>query len=289
MPETVRIADHMPALYGAAEAASAKGRNRFRAFTAGALILLIVASLGGSVEDAWAGWISAAAFLAGTVLTTVWMRRFYENEWYDGRAAAESAKSLTFKYAVGGEPYGVDNPRAKDAYAGALAGIVAQLGRAGSSLQPSADLPDLRALDELRRASFSDRKAAYREQRIEEQHRWYEKRAGEHRDAARRWQRVVIALNCAGFVGAVLKGLGVTHFDLLSLFATLAASVTAWLSALDHRRIARAYEFAALDLAAVLTRLGGTTEGDWKSFVADAEQTMSREHTMWRARRRDED
>lgn len=289
MPETVRIADHMPPLYTAAEAASAKGQSQFKAFTAGALILLIVASLGGSVEDSWAGWISAAAFLAGTVTTTVWMRRLYENQWYDGRAAAESAKSMTFKYAVGGQPYGVDNPRAKDAYAGALTAIVAQLGRAGSSLEVSADPPDLGTLDELRRASFSDRQAAYRAQRIEDQHRWYEKRAREHRDAARRWQRAVIALNVAGFAGAVLKGLGVTHFDLLSLFATLAASVAAWLNALDHQRIARAYDFAALDLEAALKRLGDTTEEDWTGFVADAEQTMSREHTLWRARRRDED
>ena len=89
MPAHVRIDDHMPALYGAAETVSRKGQERFR-------------------------WLTSAALS-------------YENEWYDGRAAAESAKSLTFKYAVGGAPYGVEDAGAKHRYAEALAGMIAEL------------------------------------------------------------------------------------------------------------------------------------------------------------------
>ena len=44
---------------------------------------------------------------------------------------------------------------------------------------------------------------------------------------------------------------------------------------------ARAYEFAALELGQVSGRSSEVAlEEDWASFVADAEQTMSREHTL---------
>jgi len=127
MPAHVRIDDHMPALYGAAETVSRKGQERFRWLTGAAVILLVIAAVGGMIDQPWAGWLSAAAFAVGTVATTFWVIRRHENEWYDGRAAAESAKSLTFKYAVGGAPYGVEDAGAKHRYAEALAGIIAEL------------------------------------------------------------------------------------------------------------------------------------------------------------------
>jgi hypothetical protein len=283
----VHIPDNMPALYGAAETASARGQQGFRQLTAAALILLIVAAVGGMIDEHWAGWMSAAAFAIGTAATTLWVYRRHENEWYDGRAAAESAKSLTFKYAVGGQPYGVDDAAAKDEYAGALAAIVAELKQLGSPVEASAGPGDLGDLDRLRAAELADRQAVYRSQRIEEQRGWYASRAREHRRNGRRWQGTMIALNVAGIIGASLKGLGVIDFDVLGLFATMAASVAAWVAAVDYLRIARAYEVAAVELGEVLERSNETsTEAEWSSFVADAEHAMSREHTLWQARRR---
>jgi len=287
VPVNVRIHDHMPALYRTAETASGQGQRRFRELTATALILLVVAAVGGMIDERWAGWLSAAAFAIGTAATTLWIMRRYENEWYDGRAAAESAKSLTFKYAVGGAPYGADNPSARDTYAEALSAIVVELRHLESAVETSPDLPDLGELDQLRRADLPDRQAAYRAQRIEEQRTWYTNRARDHRRNGHRWQAVMITSYVAGIAGAVLKGLGVIDFDLLSLFATLAASVAAWLTAVDYMRITRAYEFAALELGQVSGRSSDAAgEDEWASFVADAEQTMSREHTLWQARRR---
>jgi SMODS and SLOG-associating 2TM effector domain 1/SMODS and SLOG-associating 2TM effector domain 3 len=277
----------MPELYDVAETASSEGQHWFKWLTGTALILLVVAAAGGMIDERWAGWMSAVAFAVGTVASTLWIFRRHENEWYDGRAAAESAKSLTFKYAVGGQPYDVENTAATAEYAGALAAIVSELKRLESPVDASADPGDLGDLDRLRAAQLSDRQAVYRDQRIEEQRTWYTRRARDHRGNGRRWQRAMIALYLAGITGAVLKGLGVIDFDLLGLFATLAASVAAWLAAMDYRRIARAYEFAAEELRDVLERSSTmATEAEWSSFVADAEQAMSREHTLWQARRR---
>ena len=169
MNADVRIHDHMPALHRAAETASGKGQQRFKRLTGAALILLVIAAVGGMIDQRWAGWLSAAAFAVGTVATTLWMTRRLENEWYDGRASAESAKSLTFKYAVGGAPFGVENPDAKDTYAEALDGIVAELRHLESPVDAPADPGELGELDRVRRGGLSDRQSAYRVQRVDEQ------------------------------------------------------------------------------------------------------------------------
>lgn len=287
-PVDISIEQHMPELYRVADSASTRGQNRFKARTAVALILLIVATVGGIIDQPWASLMSAAAFAAGTVMTTLWMLRRYENQWYDGRAAAESAKSLTFKYAVGGEPYSVPSQNARGEYIDDLGAIAAKLDRANSPVKVSADLPDLEQLDQIRDLGWEQRRVVYQTQRIEDQLAWYTKRAAEHRDAGRLWQRAVIGLNSVGVVGAVLKATDTLHFDLLSLCATLAAAAAAWLSAVDHLRIARAYDFTATELEAVLKRCKAIANAEeWPGFVADAEETMSREHTLWEARRRD--
>ena len=60
--------------------------------------------LGKSHTD-WAAIISCAAFLLALLLDVSLLRSRPEREWYDGRALAESAKTLAWKWAVCGNPY----------------------------------------------------------------------------------------------------------------------------------------------------------------------------------------
>jgi hypothetical protein len=282
-----KVEDHMPALYGAAERTAAEGQARFRRLIASSLALLVVAAVGGMVDRSWGGWLSAAAFAGSVVVTALWMVRRAENDWYDGRAGAESTKSMTWKFAVGGEPYGVDACDAKTRYGSDVDAVVSELNRLGSSLRAPPSGGGTDALADLRSASLDGRRAVYREQRVNDQRQWYARRAGEHRASARRWQVAMVCAQILGIAGAVLKGVDVVHADLLALLATVAAAITAWMSAADYLHIARAYDFAAIELDAVLSRIGDpTTEAEWAAFVADAEQAMSREHGMWLARKR---
>src|SRR5437868_1033768 len=74
------------------------------------LALLVLAALGGSIELEHSGLdlaaaISVAAFvLAGSVKLYVGATK-PEQDWYDGRALAESVKTLAWRYAVGGKPF----------------------------------------------------------------------------------------------------------------------------------------------------------------------------------------
>ncbi|HEU4706970.1 MAG TPA: DUF4231 domain-containing protein [Solirubrobacterales bacterium] len=283
----LKIEDHLPEAYAVASRASARGQREFRQLTRASLLLLIVAAVGGAIAPTWGGWVSAAAFLASIVLTALAIYWKTEQDWYDGRASAESVKSLGFKYAIGGEPLGATDPDADGRFAEALAALTSELRALSSTVVPAPGGPVLGALRELRARPLAERRAAYREQRIEEQRAWYSRRAREHRATARRWRAVMFAGQAAGVAGAALKGLGVLDVDLLSIFATLAAATAAWIAAGDFTETARAYDFALLDLGQALEGVDrAESEEEWARFVADCEQAMSREHTMWLARRR---
>jgi hypothetical protein len=285
---SMRVEDHLPGLYTVAEQASAGGQREFRRLTSATLVLLVVAAAGGLIDRSWAGWISAAAFVAS--LAVVGRRAFAdaEDRWYDGRAAAESAKSAAWKYAVGGAPFGVGSHAPENLLHETLTKLIGELRHLRSAVVSPVKPPDLAGLTAVRSESLAARQRLYGEQRLEDQRAWYARRAGEHRATARRWQWAMIVLQAAGVVGAVLKGVDAVHVDLLSLFATGAASAVAWLGALDVKRTARSYDFAALELESVIAGLpAAADEETWAKYVADAEAAMSREHTMWLARRQD--
>lgn len=89
----------------------------------------------------------------------------------------------------------------------------------------------------------------------------------------------------AGFAGGLLKALGVIEGDLLTL-STIVASLTAWLQTKQHRTLATAYAVAVLELASVRAKIASqNNEAEWAKFVSDAEEAISREHTLWKASR----
>jgi len=287
MNTRIQIEDHMPEAYFVASKASAEGQKRFKRLTRASLLLLIVAAVGGLIEEAWGGWISAVAFLSSIVLTALAVYQKTEQDWYDGRASAESVKSITFKYAVGGEPFETTDEGASVRFGDTLTSLTSALEVLSSTVPPTRIEPMLGALRDLRGQVLGERRSIYREQRIEEQRNWYANRAAEHRSTARTWRAIMFTSQVAGVVCASLKGLGLIDIDLMSIFATVAASGAAWIAAGDFAESARAYDFAYLELGQALERIEQTrTEEEWARFVADCEQAMSREHTMWLARRR---
>jgi hypothetical protein len=84
---------------------------------------------------------------------------------------------------------------------------------------------------------------------------------------------------------AWLKATNVVDADLLGIASTAAASALAWVQTRDSQNLAEAYRAAANEL----TLIGGLeppTEAEaWSRYVSEGERAISREHTLWRARR----
>jgi hypothetical protein len=278
----------LPPLARAAGQVSARSQSVFLRATGLALCAGIVAAALGAphVSNRWLPSLAAAFFVAGaTFAIYLWAVR-PERAWYDARAAAESIKTLSWQYAVGGAQFPMSlSPHDADKL------LLRRLREVMTSLAHLPIDPPDRAeitsdLRDARRSSLGRRRDLYLRCRITDQRIWYSKKSRTNRRRSHSWSFAVVAIQAAGAVVALLRALDVIEVDLLGLSAALAASATAWLQAKDHSTLAEAYAVTAHELAAIESRIGEpTTEADWASFVDDAESAISREHVVWRARR----
>src|ERR1019366_6091410 len=116
----------LPPLFHSADTSSIAAQTRFIWATRLRLFGLVGAALFGlftwksgiSPVD-WAGVLAASCFVTALVLETYVQQVKPERTWYERRAVAESVKTLSWRYAVGGEPFniGVDSePRVAELF-----------------------------------------------------------------------------------------------------------------------------------------------------------------------------
>lgn len=73
---------------------------------------------------------------------------------------------------------------------------------------------------------------------------------------------------------------------LTGLLTTIASSFIAWLQVKQHQELSQSYSIAAQELGLILEQGQHIhTEEDFCAFVSDSENAISREHTLWVARR----
>jgi hypothetical protein len=279
-----------PATYYSAEHGSDVGQRRFIRATRVRLLALVAAALGGAM--AWQvdsvdlfGWLALVAFLLALGAGFYILATEPEQLWYEGRTAVESAKTLAWRYVVGGDPFPVDlEPRAADdLLLDRLDEILTNLTMIPAPGAGSKAHQITNSMRELRSAPFTDRRAAYICDRIEEQQDWYARKAGVNDKRAHLFTWTAIALEFAGVIGAVLKAFTVVNVDLLGALSAAAAGLTAWGQARQYRNNSRAYSIAYHELVSIRSEVESINEPEWARYVEEAESAVSREHTLWRA------
>lgn len=283
----------LPGLFQAADAASLGGQARYLRASRLRLALLVVAGACGvlSVHVAPVSFdvaaLAAAVALVGTALVEVWLLAEHpEQTWYDGRALAESAKTLAWRFAVAAAPFAKegDEGRVERAFIGQLRQLLDDAPR--TSIGVSAAPAVSEAMRMLRQSGFETRKKTYLDERIAEQQDWYSRKADWNGSRARRWTIGLVVTELLGVVAAIFRGLGTINVDLAGVAATIVGTGVAWLSIKQHYALSRAYAFAANELGIVYSNLELVDDEKlWAAAVADAEEAISREHTMWRASR----
>lgn len=278
-----------PDAFVASDAVSLAGQQRFIRSTRVQLILLVLASGAGAfswmIEDRWdaSALLAGVAFTAAAILRIILLRGRPHRLWYDGRAVAESVKTLSWKYAVGGDPFVMKEATADERFEGLARDVVGSFDSLGDVVASSANAPT-GSMRELRGKSLDERRSAYSLGRIQDQQSWYERKADWNKTRARYWGSLMLVLQVAAAIGAFLKGFDVIDIDLFGLAGAAAASAAAWLETKQHHVIARAYRVAAQELTAIADLISQQeTEAEWARFVAEAEEAISREHTMWKA------
>ena len=292
---TLREED-LPAIYQAADRNSLEAQHDFLQRSKAGLISLLIAALAGAFT--WQikaigtadlmGIIAAVAFGVALLMRVYLFKDRPERTWYDGRAVAESAKTLAWRYSVGAEPFDVDRePADVDAeFSDRIRELLTDVNAASLVPQSTGGNQITLKMRELRNKSLSERKEAYQTGRIEDQRDWYSRKAKWNNDRARYWNLTLMLIEVLGLGAAILKAAGVLEIDLLSFAAALVAAGASWLQAKQHTNLAEAYSVAAHELSAINARISSqTTDDSWSRFVTESEEAISREHTLWRASR----
>jgi SMODS and SLOG-associating 2TM effector domain 3/SMODS and SLOG-associating 2TM effector domain 1 len=290
--------EDLPAIFRAADQSSLEAQSKFLRRSAVGLIMVVLAAGAGGLIGRYAGLldgrtdpmgvIAAAAFAIAMLVRISLLADRPEGAWYEGRALAESAKTLAWRYSVGGAPFEIE--RSADEVDLALTKRLEDIliGLDAASLAPPSGqerqiTPKMRA---LRAGTLEERKDAYTIGRIEDQLQWYSRKARTNRQRFERWNLGLISLEAFGLLGAILTAANILHIDLLGFTGAVVAAGASWLQAKQYSSLAEAYSVAAHELAAISDRIPlQRTEVNWAKFVSESEVAISREHTLWRASR----
>ncbi|MFB9835641.1 DUF4231 domain-containing protein [Actinoallomurus acaciae] len=280
-----------PALYRAADHSAMVGQRRFLLAIRCQLASLLLAAVFGSFSLN-AGRVDAAAICAAAALATALVTEVFlltvrpDRHWYEARAAAESAKTLAWRYTVGGQPFdldgGTDDHGAERLLLRRFTGITSSLRDFALVPMRGEDRQVTPVMRQVRTLPLEERQRQYLVGRINDQRAWYADRARRNERRSAQWSVGLAALETAGLVAAVLAAVRLINFDLPGIFGAIAAGGVAWLQTRQHQQLASAYSVAALELADIAERAEWPrTEVEWAHFVDEAEEAISREHTLW--------
>lgn len=287
-------AEDLPPFQRAVSYESQRGQRVYATLIALRLSLLLVAAIAGvatwKLDNFAPGPALAAGAFAATSIVEVFLLTNRPNErWYVGRALSESIKSLTWRFTIAADPF----PRARsesdsaEEFTNRLLGLTRDMSAASLAAPAVAGQQITEGMRTLRAASLDERRAAYLTGRLEAQRAWYAERSLSNRAQATRWSVSMLVMEIVGVTLAVSRAAGLTDLDLLGVAAAAVAAGAAWTQTRQHGAVATAYALASQELAAIgslATRI--SSEADLSRFVNDTETAISREHTMWRARRR---
>jgi hypothetical protein len=283
----------LPGVHDTASEASGRGQKTYLFLTALRLVSLLTAAMAGAL-----GFISLGFDLFGVILLVAFFVAAIseislivfqpERDWYSGRAIAESTKTLAWRFAAQGKPFG-PNLTLDQAEALLRKRISEVLAKGKDRLEigpePAVVTESMRS---LRTADLQKRRATYLAYRTNEQREWYSTNAKKNEVRARTWRYVLLSGEILAVVAAALTlGRGIP-LDFAGVVAALVASGAAWLATKQHSQITSAYRVAAVELAIQDGLLESVEDKKWPQAVADAEEAISREHTMWLASRGEE-
>src|SRR5664280_1843197 len=107
----------MPQLFRAANEASLAGQHTYLQLTRLRLGMIVTAACCGI--GSWRvgegnidllGLLALLLFVGALVVESYLWNQHPERDWFDGRAVAESTKTLAWKFAVGGDPFSIATP-----------------------------------------------------------------------------------------------------------------------------------------------------------------------------------
>lgn len=287
--------DDYPALYRAADKAAITAQHQFVLLTSIELGLMITAAIVGAfiLSDTSMKTIlaitSAILLTAGICITIIQRITKLERIWYDGRAIAESVKTLAWRFMTNSDPYSIAlGSKADEIFISNLHSLLLERKAFASRLggQYNREQQITKRMRNVRDLSAYERKKLYLSERIDEQTQWYSKKTESNRRSATRLFVGTVAAQFLAIIFAFTLGLWQDSIiQLTGVLTTLAAAFMAWTQMRRNEELAQSYGMATQELIFIAEQSEQVrTEEELSNYIVNSEDAISREHKMWLAR-----
>lgn len=281
-----------PALYTSASQLSAGSQTSYLRLIRGEYALLVLASiLSLDLSQSPLYYVAyAVVFLASLAVLVIRSWQKPEQDWYKGRALAESIKTSCWRYCMRAEPFGDadDIVQRRAEFRNHLRAILEANRHIGDKIPPDAAANDqiTVSMEETRALVLQGRKDFYEKYRIREQRGWYQAKAVANKKSSRSWTIGGIA---AYAIAILLVLLRIAQPDQkiwpIEPLIVVASSIIGWTQVKKFNELASSYTLTAHEIGIIQGRVQEVgTEAEFSDFINDAEQAFSREHTQWVAR-----
>ena len=236
--------------------------------------------------------ISFLLLLLSLVLTIILKTKKYEDIWYQGRALAESCKTLTWRFVCCSEyfEYALPIQDAKNRFVERIRELAKEFQELSQVMNSKTlNLPIITdKMIEIRDYNLQKRKDYYIQNRIEDQKGWYANKAEYNLERYNLWFWIIILSQSLAIISIVaLIKFPDNNWNFVGALTTISASALSWLQLKQHQELKQAYTTATQELNFIDTLSEQvSTEDELSKFVLDSENAISREHTLWLAQRR---
>lgn len=284
----------LPGLYQSADKASLAAQSNYFTSLRWYLSLLVVAAY---ISYLRPNDIVGAIFSASLFLVTLGILIFIrvkrpDDIWYNGRAVAESVKTISWRWMMRAEPY-EDSEKIEivsKQFINDLKAILDQNKSLSHALQSTTAVNDpiSDVMKEVRVLSISDRLQIYVEQRIQNQANWYWLKSNFNKRRAQQWFWMSVALHASAISMLLYRIKDPSISPPVEVVATAAGAALTWLQAKKHNELNSAYSLAAHEIVLIKGESSSVrSERELSEFVVNSEGAFSREHTQWVARKGD--
>jgi len=284
-----------PCYYIDSNKASKKAQNKYKGLIWLTLLLMLGSTVLVSIDPALtAKWphfdeINGAILFFSGLVTVYLNLRAPERKWYLGRAIAESIKTLSWRYMMHAEPFvNGDDQTDLQVFTDRILAINKQANKSKFIPKPNKAHSQVITpkMEEIRALSYDKRKAFYAANRIDEQIEWYGNKSEKNGRIAKICTFIIIICQflAAIYLFEFIEKIKILNINNMLIF--LATSVISIVELNKYKEIYQSYALTKQELNIIRTRFRQVKDDtELNEFVLEAEQAISREHTMWLARR----
>jgi hypothetical protein len=280
-----------PTLVRHYDSVSLQGQSRYLQFIGLELIVAMGAAFASDVlhhlDPMWlqiVGWVVIILLALGLAVQLVRLVKREDQSWFEGRAVAESAKTLTWRFMMKVQPFHVEANLDED-FMNRLQAVLH--GCLVCQPKPASAVHEItQRMRDTRKYSWEKRRDFYVASRLDDQIKWYMGKAKYNARRSRQWLWLSIVAQLVAIVAAYFALRSHAHWNFVPFLTTVAASCVAWSQAKNFDELSESYRMAKEELRQIKDEQisQAATEAEFLDAVVNSEGAISREHTMWAAR-----